>query len=72
MKKNYLVDDPHEVAVIGDLVTIQYCGKVSKRKAFELCEILKEAKKYRHPITGQIHTAPASQTPAENWRELLQ
>lgn len=66
-----MVHDPHEMAVIGDLVAIQYCGKVSKQKAFELTAILAEAKRYQHPVTGQVYTAPASVAPAENWRELL-
>jgi small subunit ribosomal protein S17 len=71
LKKNYLAHDPHEVAVVGDLVSIEYCGKISKRKAFVLTEILKEARRYQHPITGQIFTAPAAQAPARNWKELL-
>lgn len=70
LKKNYLVHDPHEVAVVGDLVAIEYCGKLSVRKAFALTEILKEARRYKHPITGQVYTAPAAQPPARCWAEL--
>ena len=70
LKKNYLVHDPHEVAVIGDLVAIEYCGKMTERKAFALTAILKEAKRYQHPVTGQVYTAPAVIPPAHNWKEL--
>lgn len=71
MKKNYIVHDEHELAVIGDMVAIEYCGKMSARKAFNLTEILKEARRYQHPVTGQVFTAPAAQTPAQDWKELL-
>lgn len=71
LKKNYIVHDEHELAVIGDLVAIEYCGKQSVRKAFALTEILKEARRFVHPLTGQVFTAPSTQAPAENWQELL-
>lgn len=71
LKKNYLVHDPHELAVIGDMVAIEYCGKISRRKAFNLTEILLEARRFQHPVTGQVFTAPAAQAPAANWKELL-
>lgn len=66
-----MVHDPHEVAVIGDFVAIEYCGKISARKSFELTEIIKEARRYQHPITGQVYTAPAAHIPAQNWKEIL-
>lgn len=73
LKKNYLVHDPQEITVIGDLVSIQYNGerKISERKAFHLIEVLKEGHRFRHPITGQVYTTPAVQPPAENWQKLL-
>ncbi|PJF19528.1 30S ribosomal protein S17 [Paramicrosporidium saccamoebae] len=71
LKKNYLVHDEHEMAVIGDVVAIEYSGKRSSRKAFTMTEILKEAKRYQHPVTGQVYTAPAAQAPAEAWRQLF-
>lgn len=70
MKKNYLVHDPHEMGVIGDLVSIEYCGKMSERKAFALTSIIKEAKRFQHPVTGQVYTAPAAAAPAISWKEL--
>lgn len=66
-----MVHDPHEAAVIGDLVAIEYCGKISARKAFHLTEILKEARRYQHPVTGQIFTAPAAHLPPQDWKEML-
>ena len=71
LKKNYLVHDQKELAVIGDLVAIEYAGKMSARKAFTLTEIIKEAKKYQHPVTGQLFTAPAAHVPGQFWQELL-
>ena len=50
---------------------IEYCGKISARKSFELTEIIKEARRYQHPITGQVYTAPAAHIPAQNWKEIL-
>lgn len=49
---------------MGDIVAIEYAGqKISKRKAFLLTEILKEARKFVHPVTGQIFTSPSAQVP---------
>lgn len=51
------------MTIIGDLVRIQYVGKLTPRKSFQVMEILKEARKYVHPITGRVYTAPAVKQP---------
>jgi small subunit ribosomal protein S17 len=43
---NFLVHDEKEEAVIGDIVRIDSCRKISKRKAFALGEIVKPAARY--------------------------
>ena len=58
VKKNYLVHDEQEKAVVGDIVAIEYYKKMSKRKAFVMTEILKEARSYTDPRTGKTFTAP--------------
>lgn len=49
--------------MIGDLVSIvsppPNSKKLSKTKNFVLDSIIKEARRYRNPKTGQIYTAPA-------------
>ncbi len=72
LKRNYIVDDPSEAAVIGDMVAIEYAGPISRTKFFRLCEIIKEARRYAHPVTGRLYTAPAAFTPVLSWRELGQ
>ncbi|KAK4051909.1 hypothetical protein OIV83_002614 [Microbotryomycetes sp. JL201] len=42
--KKYLVHDPKESCVVGDTVSIRNCKPVSKRKRFELLEVLKGAR----------------------------
>lgn len=58
IRKNYLVHDENEAAVVGDVVSIQYLRRISKRKSFALTEILKQARSYTDPRSGQVHTAP--------------
>ena len=49
---------------MGDIVSIEYAGrKLSARKSFILTEILFKAKKFVHPITGQIYTMPGAHLP---------
>lgn len=55
--------DEEEKAIVGDVVSIEYCGRVSKRKAFKLMEILYPAKKFVHPITGEMFTMPGAHLP---------
>lgn len=40
----YLIHDPDHLCVVGDLVSIRNCRPVSKRKRFELVEVLKGAR----------------------------
>ena len=57
VRRNYLVHDEHQAAVVGDIVAIEYWRKMSKRKAFVLTEILKEARSYVDPRTGRVFTS---------------
>lgn len=58
--------DEAERSVVGDIVAIEYAGKkLSKQKAFNLTEIVYEAEKYKHPVTGQIFTRPAASVPLD-------
>ena len=57
IKKNYLVHDEKEACVIGDLVAIEECPKISERKYFTLLKIVKEARIYKDPNTGDVYTA---------------
>lgn len=64
MRKNYLVHDEAEQAVVGDIVAIEYAGrKLSRCKAFALAEIVHAAERYQHPVTGQVFTRPAALLP---------
>jgi hypothetical protein len=66
LKKNYLVHDEKEKAVLGDIVSIEHRGrKISKMKSFELGEIVYKAEAYKHPVTGQLFTRPASNIPLD-------
>lgn len=40
----YLVHDPESTCVVGDTVSIRNCHPVSKRKRFELLEVVKGAR----------------------------
>jgi len=39
-----LIHDPESACVVGDTVSIRNCRPVSKRKRFELVEVLKGAR----------------------------
>ncbi|KAL3896502.1 MAG: hypothetical protein SGCHY_004036 [Lobulomycetales sp.] len=56
--KNFLVHDPEEACVVGDLVKCVSCLKVSKRKNFVVGEIVKPAERYADS-TGKLHTQAA-------------
>ena len=58
VKRNYLVHDEQERAVVGDIVAIEYFKKMSKTKAFVMTEVLKEARSYLDPRSGKTFTAP--------------
>lgn len=57
VKKNYHVHDPLEQTVVGDIVAIEYKGKMSKLKSFVLTDILKRAREYKDPRTGKVYTS---------------
>jgi small subunit ribosomal protein S17 len=48
-RKDYLVHDEGEIGKIGDVVRIESCRPVSKRKHFALAEILQKTK--LEPVT---------------------
>lgn len=50
--------DSKEEAVLGDLVAIRECPKISKRKYFTLECILQKARRYICPKTGQTFSCP--------------
>lgn len=52
--------DPTQAGVVGDLVSIQHCTPVSKRKHFQLIEILKRS---RDRATRDVAAAPATLLP---------
>lgn len=53
--------------MVGDVVAIEYAGeKLSKRKAFVLTEIIHEARRYTHPVTGVTYTAPHGDLPVRH------
>lgn len=58
VKKNYLVHDENEQAIVGDIVAIEYFKRMSKKKSFVMTEILKEARTFTDPRSGKTHTAP--------------
>jgi len=65
MYKNYVAHDPKERAVVGDLVAIEYCDNVKGRiLPFRLTHILKESRRYQHPITGTIFTTKGAFIPS--------
>ncbi len=47
--------DEHESAVVGDVVKIDSCKKISKRKAFSLVEIVKPAARWTDE-NGKVHS----------------
>ncbi|KAJ2043519.1 hypothetical protein H4S04_006719 [Coemansia sp. S16] len=52
MHKNYLVHDELDQCKLGDVVRIEHCRKVSKRKTFAVAEIVKPARTWTDPETG--------------------
>ena len=53
--KNYLVHDEDQKCVVGDIVRIKLCQKISKRKSFEFDEFIKPAARYVDD-DGVLHT----------------
>jgi small subunit ribosomal protein S17 len=54
--KRYLVHDEKNLTVTGDIVAIEYYKKLSSKKAFIVTEILKGARTWIDPNTGQVYT----------------
>ncbi|KAJ2863441.1 hypothetical protein GGH94_003611 [Coemansia aciculifera] len=54
MHKNYLVHDELDQCKLGDVVRIEHCRKVSKRKTFAVAEIVKPARTWTDPETGIV------------------
>ncbi|KAJ1995016.1 hypothetical protein H4R33_000031 [Dimargaris cristalligena] len=52
---NFLVHDAREKCSVGDVVRIEACRKISKRKAFAVAEIIKPADTYTDPETGTVY-----------------
>jgi small subunit ribosomal protein S17 len=52
--KKFLVHDPQSQMVVGDIVRIDSCKKISKRKNFTLGEILVPAQRFE--FNGKLHT----------------
>lgn len=54
--KRYLVHDENNLTIPGDIVFIEYFKKMSARKSFIVKEILKSARSWVDPKTGQVYT----------------
>ncbi|KAJ2480534.1 hypothetical protein EV174_003704 [Coemansia sp. RSA 2320] len=54
LHKNYLVHDELDQCKLGDVVRIEHCRKVSKRKSFAVAEIVKPARTWTDPETGIV------------------
>ena len=55
-RKNYLCHDENEESRDGDLVRIKECRPLSKRKHFQVAEIVEKAEEYTNPKTGKTFT----------------
>ncbi|ORX90547.1 nucleic acid-binding protein [Basidiobolus meristosporus CBS 931.73] len=55
LHKNYLVHDEKSKCELGDVVRIEACRPLSKRKSFTVAEIIKPARKWVDPETGEVH-----------------
>eukprot|EP01147_Barroeca_monosierra_P003781 gene3781-6303_t len=70
-RKVYLVHDEESARMPGDIVRIEECRPLSKRKRFTIIDILKEEERMLNPINNRIETRfsppqsllPGSSTP---------
>ncbi|KAJ1956279.1 hypothetical protein GGI12_005345 [Dipsacomyces acuminosporus] len=53
--KNYLAHDELEKCQLGDVVRIEHCRKLSRHKSFAVAEIVRAAKSWTDPETGEVH-----------------
>jgi len=57
LRTKLLVHDEADQRLAGDVVKIQNCRPRSKHKRFEVIEVLQEAERYTHPVSGKVSTA---------------
>ena len=55
-RKKYLVHDETDSRMPGDIVRIEECRPLSKRKSFAIVETVKEAERFEHPVTKELVT----------------
>jgi small subunit ribosomal protein S17 len=51
--KNYFAHDENEKCHLGDVVRIEACRPLSKMKHFAVAEIVRPARRWRDPETGE-------------------
>ncbi|KAJ2372918.1 hypothetical protein IW150_003881 [Coemansia sp. RSA 2607] len=51
--KNYMAHDEFEKCKLGDIVRIEHCRKLSRHKSFAVAEIVKAARSWTDPETGE-------------------
>ncbi|KAL1919345.1 mitochondrial 37S ribosomal protein uS17m [Calcarisporiella thermophila] len=52
--RNFLAHDGEEKCSLGDVVRIEACRPLSKLKKFTVTDVLRPAKTYTDPETGQV------------------
>eukprot|EP00037_Helgoeca_nana_P023960 m.251160 g.251160 ORF g.251160 m.251160 type:complete len:113 (+) comp26498_c0_seq1:1367-1705(+) len=55
-RKTYLVHDEADSRLPGDIVRIESCRPISKRKSFKIVEVLQEAPRFLDPVTNKMST----------------
>jgi len=55
-RKRFLVHDEAGMRLPGDVVRIEQCRPLSKRKRFQIVDIVQEAERITHPVTGKTIT----------------
>ncbi|XP_004349881.1 30S ribosomal protein S17 [Capsaspora owczarzaki ATCC 30864] len=55
-EKNFLAHDEEQVCFVGDVVRIQDCHPISKRKHFMVVKVEKPVPKFVDPDTGFLFT----------------
>ena len=55
-RKRYLVHDEEGARLPGDVVRIEQCRPLSKTKRFRIVEIVQEAERIKHPVSGEPMT----------------
>ena len=64
-KKVFLAHDEDDARRAGDIVRIEECRPLSKRKHFRIVEVLKHVDAYTDPVTGRTLTKFTPLTPAD-------